>query len=66
MVWFKSRLGRLFEGAAVILEIAIRYGLISGAAIAAAIGQFVLAGILAVLALGIWLRFKRGRVDRSK
>lgn len=66
MFRLKSRFGRIFEAAALILEIALRWGLISGAALAAAIGQVILAGILAILALGIWLRFKRGRVERKE
>ena len=37
---------------------------LSGAALAAAIGQLMLGGILAALALGMFLRFKRGRVRK--
>jgi hypothetical protein len=66
MFWLKSRFGRIFEGGALILELALRYGLISGAAVAAVLGQLVLAVIFGVLALGVWLRFKRGRVEKKK
>ena len=37
---------------------------LSGAAIAAVLGQFVLAGIAVLLALGVFLRFKRLRKRR--
>jgi hypothetical protein len=66
MSWFKSRFWRIYEGAALILEMALRYGLISGAAVAAALGQLVLAGIIGVLAAGVWIRFKRGRVGEKR
>lgn len=64
----KNRLGErftlLFEGAAHLLDAATGFGLVSGAAVAVAIGQFLLGGILALLAVGAILRFKRGRVSR--
>ena len=37
---------------------------VSGAALAAAVGQLILGGILAALALGMFLRFKRGRTHQ--
>ena len=40
-------------------------GLISGAAVVAAFGNFVLAGVLLLLAFGVFLRFKRLR-QRAK
>ncbi|WP_369631839.1 MULTISPECIES: hypothetical protein [unclassified Variovorax] len=40
-------------------------GLLSGAALAAIIGQVVLGAVLIVLAVGIFLRFKRRRVRKS-
>lgn len=42
-----------------LAELAVRIGLISGAAFVALIGQFVLAGILLLIAFGVFLRFKR-------
>lgn len=66
MSLLKSRFGRLFEAAVLLLEFALRFGLISGTAVAAALGQFILAGVLGVLAVGAFLRFKRGRVLRKK
>ena len=48
-----------------IVEGLAHTGLISGAAVVAAFGNFVLAGILLLLALGVFLRFKRLR-QRSK
>jgi len=39
-------------------------GAISGAAIAAAVGQFVLALVLAAVALGVFLRLKRGQLRK--
>lgn len=41
------------------------FGLLSGAALAAIIGQFVLGAVLVVLTIGIFLRFKRRRVRKS-
>ena len=40
-------------------EVAVRIGLISSAAVVAALGQFVLSAILLFIAFGIFLRFKR-------
>ena len=37
----------------------------SAAALAAAVGQLLLGGVLAALALGMYLRFKRGKVNRK-
>lgn len=48
------------------LEAAVGFGFISGAALAAAVGQLVLAGLLALLAFGVFLRLKRGRVPKGK
>lgn len=39
-------------------------GLLSGAALAAIVGQFVLVGVLGGLIIGIFLRFKRRRVRK--
>ena len=51
----------LFELALNALEIATGIGLISGTAVALAIGKFMLAGVLALVLLGIVLRFTRRR-----
>lgn len=40
-------------------EVAIRIGLISSAAVVAALGQFFLSAILLLIAVGIFLRLKR-------
>ncbi len=61
MFWAKSPAGRLVEGAAWALDLAMRLGLVAGAVIAAAMGQIFLGGVLALVALGVFLRFKRRR-----
>jgi hypothetical protein len=60
----KFFVGRAAEGAGYALEAAVRFGLISGAAVAAFLGQFVLALVLAVVAVGMFLRLWRGRVSK--
>ena len=47
-----------------IVELAVRLGLISGAAVSAALGQVLLAAILMALALGVFLRFKRRKATK--
>lgn len=47
-----------------IVDGALGLFFVSGAAFAAAIGQLMLGGMLAALALGMFLRFKRGRVRK--
>ncbi|OUM00837.1 hypothetical protein [Variovorax sp. JS1663] len=42
----------------------VGFGLFSGAALAAIVGQVVLGGVLVVLALGVFLRLKRRRVRK--
>ena len=59
-----ERLTLAFEGVVQMVDAAIALGLISGSAIAILFGQIVLAIILAVLAFGVFLRFKRGRVAK--
>jgi hypothetical protein len=49
--------GALLEGLAA-------FGLFSGAAVVAAIGKFFLAGMLAFFGVLMFLRFKRGRVNK--
>lgn len=61
LFWAKSKAGRLVEGAAWAFEAIVGFGLISGTAVAAATGRFLLGGILATVALGVFLRFKRRR-----
>ncbi|WP_208508059.1 hypothetical protein [Variovorax paradoxus] len=58
--YFHSKL----DAALQLLEALIGFGLVSGAAVAAALGQFILGGILGALAIGVFLRFKRGRVRK--
>ncbi len=66
MFWAKSPTGRLVEGAAWALDLAMRLGLVAGAVIAAAMGQIFLGGVLALVALGVFLRFKRRRLKSRK
>lgn len=54
----------MLEGAGWLLEAALRLGLVSGSAIAAVLGQFVLALVLGALAFGLFVRLWRGRVKR--
>lgn len=44
----------------------VRVGLVSSAAVAAALGQFLLAVILAIIALGLFVRLWRGRLNETK
>ncbi len=60
----KKRAADLLELAGFVLQGLVGVGAISGAAIAAAVGQFVLALVLAAVALGVFLRFKRGRLRK--
>ena len=62
MDWFfsKSRSGKAVEAGLHILDTAIGFGLVSVAAVAAAFGKFLLGGLLAALALGVFIRLRRG------
>ncbi len=60
----KFSLARVFEGTGYLLEAAVRLGLVSGATVAALLGQVVLAVVLAVLAVGMFLRLWRGRASK--
>lgn len=60
----KFYLGAKIDAVLHFVEGAVSVGLVSGAAMAAAIGQLILGGILALLAIGMFLRFKRGRVNK--
>ena len=53
-----------FETALHFIEGAIGFGLISGAAVAAALGNLMLCAILAALSFGVFLRFNRGRTRK--
>lgn len=66
LFWAKSKIGRLVEGAAWALDAGIGFGFISGAVVAAATGRFLLGGILAAVAFGVFLRFKRRRAKRGE
>ncbi len=55
----------LLEAAGELLQGLVAVGAVSGAAVAAAFGQFLLAIVLAAVALGVFLRFKRGRLRRD-
>lgn len=65
MFWSKSWLGKLFESGLYLLEMVVGFGFVTTAAVAAAVGKFILAGILLVLALAILLRFIRRRAPRK-
>jgi hypothetical protein len=60
----KFSVGRALEGAGYALEAAVRFGLVSGAAVAAFFGQVVLAVVLAAIAVGMFLRLWRGKVSK--
>jgi hypothetical protein len=53
------------EGAAVFFEAAIRFGLLGGASLTAALGQFMLAAVLALIALGMFVRLWRGKINKK-
>lgn len=60
----KTRVADLLELAGLVLQGLVGVGAISGAAIAAAVGQSVLALVLAAVALGVFLRLKRGQLRK--
>jgi hypothetical protein len=53
---------RLFGSAVLALEVVTGLGLVSGTTVALVLGKFLLAGFLALLLLGIVLRFTWRRV----
>jgi hypothetical protein len=61
MAWLfaKSRTGKFVEGSLHLLDGIISWGLVSGAVVAAAFGKLFLGGVLAAVALGVFLRFTR-------
>jgi hypothetical protein len=54
----------LGEGLYGLVDGLVMLGLWGGGAVAAAFGRFMLGGALAVLGLGVFLRFKRLRMKR--
>jgi hypothetical protein len=62
----KKKLFQLTDGLAGLLQLAITVGLVTFAGLMAVIGQFVLTGILLLIAFGIFLRFKRRKTNKSK
>lgn len=48
------------------VQMAIKIGVLSGAAVSAAMGQIVLAVVLLIVLAGLALRFKRGRVATQR
>lgn len=59
-----SRWLDVFEGVGGLFGLLVRVGLVSGTAVAAVLGQFVLAILLGAVALGVFLRFWRHRRPR--
>jgi hypothetical protein len=62
----KAEGGGVVELVLGAVEVAAVVGFGSGAAVAAAVGQFVLAVVLGLVAFGVFLRFKRGRLRRKQ
>jgi len=52
------------QGTGYLLEAAVRFGLLSAAAVAAVLGQFLLAAVLGAVAVGMFVRLWRGRVSK--
>ena len=65
MFWSKTWRGRLFERGLNLLDMAVGFGFITTAAVAVAVGKFILAGIFLALALAVLLRFVRRRTPRK-
>jgi hypothetical protein len=65
MFWSKTWKGKLFESGLNLLDMAVGFGFVTTAAVAVAVGKFVLAGILLALALAVLLRFVRRRAPRK-
>lgn len=61
MSWFfsKSRTGKVIEGGLNLLDGAVGFGLLSGAAVVMAFGNFLLGGVLGAFALGVFARLSR-------
>jgi hypothetical protein len=54
-----SRTDKAIEGSLNLLDGAVALGLVSGAAVVTAFGKFLLGGVLAGLALGVFARMSR-------
>lgn len=57
--WSKSRTGKVVEGGLNLLDGAVAFGLVSGAAVVLAFGKILLGGVLGALALGVFARMTR-------
>lgn len=57
--WAKSPKGRLIESGLYIIDGAIGFGLVTGAAVAAVLGQLFLGVLLGVFACGVLFRMTR-------
>lgn len=55
----KWHAGRIVEAGLYLFEGAAAFGLLSGAVVVAAIGKFLLGGILGLLGLGVFARMSR-------
>lgn len=55
----KSRTGKVVEGGLNLLDGTVGFGLLSGAAVVMAFGNFLLGGVLGALALGVLARLTR-------
>jgi hypothetical protein len=60
----KVAAAEVLAGMGELFAAAVRLGLVSGAAVSAFLGQFLLAGVLAALALGLFIRLWRGKVAK--
>lgn len=58
-LWSKSRTARAVEVGLNMLEAAIGFGLIGGAAVVSAMGNFLLGGLFAAFACGVFARLNR-------
>jgi hypothetical protein len=57
--WSKSSSGKVVEGGLYLLDGAVAFGLVGGAAIVLALGKFLFGGVLGALALGVFARMSR-------
>jgi hypothetical protein len=60
----KPSAARMLEAAGYLLEAAVRFGLVSGSAVAAFFGHVLLAILFAALALGMFVRLWRGKLTK--
>lgn len=61
MTWFfsETRTGKFVEGGLNLLDAAVGFGLLAGATLVTAFGNFVLGSVLGVLALAVFARLGR-------